>query len=220
MPFISPTEPKELHKLGTVSWKPELHGVDIMFASKGRWIGIQRKEVKDFVASIENKLLNKQLAQMGNLDVAILIIEGSFKFTTEGVLIGKDYGMTWTDQQIWGLLLSIQAKGVQVVTTQSLTATARCITYLQRYYAKPRHSSLDSRGGPFSIWGTNPTDKEYAVYVLQSLPGVGPELAERIFDRYGLPMRLTVSVDELMEVEGIGKKKAEAIVKAMSEGEE
>jgi ERCC4-type nuclease len=215
MPFISPTEPKELHKLGTVSWKPELHGVDIMFASKGRWIGIQRKEVKDFVASIENKLLNKQLSQMGNLDIPILLIEGQFKFTVEGVLAGKDYGRSWTDQSIWGLMLSIQAKGVQIVHTQNLAATARFIKYSQTYFAKSRHSSLSSRDGVFSVWGTKPTDKEYGVYVLQSLPGVGPELAERIWDIYGLPMQLTIGMEELLKVDGIGKKKAENIVAAL-----
>lgn len=66
-----------------------------------------------------------------------------------------------------------------------------------------------------SSWGT-PTNREFAVYVMSSLPGVGVELAGRIWEHFGrIPFVWEVSVEELCEVQGIGKKKAEKMIAAL-----
>jgi ERCC4-type nuclease len=47
------------------------------------------------------------------------------------------------------------------------------------------------------------------------LDKVGPELADRVLDKFGgVPGEWTVTVEELMEVPGIGRKKAEAMMGA------
>lgn len=204
------------HDLGTVGWYPESHGCDFTFVAKGKLYGVQRKEVADLLGSAESGLLYKQVSQMNNLDAAYLIVEGEFKFNLEGTLRDKQYGQGWTRESIWGLLASAAAKGLRVVTTKSMAETRDYLLYLQKWAVKDKHHSLERRTGPTSLWGTTPNDEEYACYVLQSLPGVGPELARRIYNHFGgIPWQWSVTVDDLQHIEGIGKKKAEAMFKAI-----
>lgn len=215
--IISPTEPPELRAIGRVGFYPERHGCDIYFVANGHHVGIQRKEIGDFFGSMEGKkLLPKQLNMMMNLDVKYLIIEGEPKWTMDGHLIGKSFGQRWTRDSYRGVLLSIAAKGVIILHSKSLADTIEYVRYLESYHKKDKHHSLDGRDSPFVMFGSTPTQREFAVYVLQSLPGVGPELADRIFNMYGLPLQLTVGVEQLCEVEGVGKKKAEAIVRSLT----
>jgi len=55
-----------------------------------------------------------------------------------------------------------------------------------------------------------------AMHVLQGFPGMGPELAGRVVDKFeGVPLTWTVSEDELQTVEGLGKKKSIAMYEAL-----
>lgn len=214
--LISSTEPPSLRALGRVSTFPESHGVDIWFIANKCKVGIQRKEVKDLVASLEDGRLAKEIMQMTNLDYRILIVEGELRFTNDGTLMGRGYGSRWTHSQLMGALWSVQAKGLWVLWTKNLTDTKEYILLLEKWFSKSRHDSLERRTGPTSIWGTTPTSEEYGSYVLQSLPGVGPEIAKRIYKMYGLPFQWTVTAEDLMKVEGVGKKKAEAMIRAIN----
>ena len=50
------------------------------------------------------------------------------------------------------------------------------------------------------------------LYMLQGLPGVGPELAHRLLQQFGSIERvITASEDALMQVRGVGAKKAAQI---------
>lgn len=215
--LVSPTEPPELRAIGEVSWKAEDYGADILITRDKERIGIQRKEVMDLLGSVENKLLGKQLNQMAQLRTKILLIEGRMQFTLTGEFMGKSYGEAWNQKKIWGLLMSIQRKGVWIITTENLSETVECVQYLEGYFKKKTHRGLDVRGGVSSPWG-KPTNREYAVYMLQGLPMIGPEIAERIYDTFGLPLRLTVTPEQLMEIDGIGEKKARAIWEGLNDG--
>lgn len=214
--LISSTEPASLRALGKVTTFPELHGVDIWFVANGLKVGIQRKEFKDLLASLEDGRLAKEIMQMTNLDYRILIVEGRPTFTNAGELVGKQYGRGWTKAQINGALWSVQAKGLWVHWTDNLAETVEHVQWFEQWFSKNRHDSLERRPGPTSIWGTKPTSEEYGSYVLQSLPGVGPELAKRVYRKFGLPLKWTITIDDLMTVEGIGKKKAEAMIRAIN----
>ena len=60
--YFSPSEPKEIKILGTVSAECEDRGADILFWSPadGGWLGIQRKEMQDLVGSIGDGRLAEQ----------------------------------------------------------------------------------------------------------------------------------------------------------------
>ena len=217
--IISPTEPPALRAIGTVSMMPEDHGCDIAFVARGKLVGIQRKEIKDLFSSVEAGRLQGQMDKMGNLDEAYLIVEGEPRFSTDGKVLGKRYGRPWTRDSYTGVLVGVQHRGLHVLHTKDLAATVHLCQYLEGWHQKESHSMLGgaARQGPTTLFGSNPTQKEFAVHMLQGIPGVGPKMAGAIFDAYGLCLELTVTEADLMKVDGIGKAKAGKIARAFSE---
>lgn len=217
--LVSSTEPKIFHQLGDVSTKSEEYGADFLMVGQGMTIGIQRKEVKDLLASVENGLLGKQLAQLAGVDIAFLVIEGRMDFTLDGKLTNAKWGgQAWTQEQIWGLTLSVMGKNVHVMYTIDMPGTANLLVYMEAYFRKASHNALDTRPGPRGMFGAGRTTaKEMGVYLLQSLPGVGPALAERIYDKFGVPWKWTVGKDELEALEGLGPKKVAKIMGVFNE---
>lgn len=219
--LVSSTEPKKFHSLGTLSTGPEDFGVDFMWhvlrdEQHELW-GVQRKEIKDLVSSADDGRLTKESAQIAALHQAILIIEGTPTFTLDGQLVLPGRRGTrnrWNRPDFAGLLLSLQHKGFWVLITGSSDETIEAIRAAERWSRKPEHHSLDHRPGPRGVWGSTPTEKDWALHVLQSAPGVGPAMAKAIFAKHGLPIRLTVTREQLMEVPGCGPKKADKIIAA------
>jgi ERCC4-type nuclease len=215
--YVAPTEPPALKAVATkITTEAEAYGVDVLFTgAEGRLCGVQRKEVKDLLASAQDGRLAKELGQMGSLDIKALFVEGQMTFTHDGMLMGKAWGREWTRAQVCGLLWGVANKGVWVHRTESLVETVEAVKLFTKWCRKAEHGSLDRRpsvGG--GMWGSGPTHREFAVWMLQGIPGVGPKVAEAIYQVHGMPFKLTVGVEDLMMVEGIGKKKAEAIVGA------
>src|SRR5262245_13690536 len=136
MLLISPTEPAALREIGKVSTIPEKWGCDFLFPSGGCWYGIQRKEIKDLVASMQDGRLAKEIHQMLRCERGMLIVEGKVQFTLDGVLMGKDYGQTITKAAYQGILWSVQSKGISICTTDSLSDTQSTIETYVRYIAK------------------------------------------------------------------------------------
>jgi ERCC4-type nuclease len=164
----------------------------------------------DLIASVQDGRLAEEVQRMracGRLDVQVVLVEGRPNWTIDGVLLGRGFGAQWTVAQHRGLLWSVRDMGVWVDTTDDLADTANWLTMFDRWCAKDRHYALIRRPGAVSAWG-KPDNREYGIHLLQGLPGVGPEIAERIWDKYGVPWAWTISESELKEVEGIGVKKA------------
>ena len=217
--FISPTEPKALHDLGVISMIPEDHGVDIMWNSKLGTIGVQRKTFPDdFLSSMKDDRLNKEYIQMKQLDVAVLLLEGRQQWTTEGELYGA-YGntgrsYTWSRTQHRNYLTSVQLRGIQVQTSDSITDTVDYLRSLRLWSDKGDHSSLDRRAvgaAASELYGTvrNP---DYVRWLYQSLPRVGPKQAGMIYKHLGMIFGLKVTYEDLIMVPGVGPKLAQGIV--------
>lgn len=217
--FVAPTEPKTLKDMvgGVVSPLPEEHGVDFMWGSELGKVGVQRKVFPgDFLSSIHDGRLNREYQLMKELDFAVLLLEGPQRWTSEGELI-SDRGSQlyrWTFQQHCGYLASVHLRGVCVAATGSQRDTYNYLNHLQVWSNKGNHSGLDQRppATPQNPWGRI-TNVDYQSYLLQGLPGVGPGLAMAIIETIGFPLRFDASVEELMEVPGIGRKTAERIVR-------
>lgn len=211
--LIAPTEAQHpaLRALGRVSSTPERCGVDFLFATRATGtVGIQRKAFPaDFLASINDGRLSKEVAQMQVLDVRVLLVEGRGTWTTDGKLIAR-WGQHWTRAQHRSFLWSMRAAGVWVEWSDDVEDTARVVRGLETWARKAKHTSLARRPGAKGAWG-KPTNREYLIHLVMGLPGVGPELAERIVDTLGMPFGWAVTVDDLVRVHGIGRKKAEQI---------
>lgn len=209
--FVSPAEPERLRRDRKVSSLCEQRGADFLFVAHGQWVGIQRKEIQDFIASLGDGRLQKELAQLQSCHHRILILEGKVSWTTEGEMLGKGYGRTWTRKQWRGVLWGIRNYGVWVDFTDNLSDTDITLTWIEQYFTKDNHNSLTRRPGPVSLWG-QPSNEDYQRHLVMGLPGVGPELADRIVRTFnGVPFGWRITKEDLLQVDGIGKKKAETI---------
>lgn len=217
--FVAPTEPAPFKVLGASSTLPEEYGVDFLWQSELGIVGVQRKQFpSDFLASVHDGRLNREYAMMKGLDVAILMLEGRATFTTEGLLIRdrNDKRNGWTKQQHRHYLHAVQLRGIQVCSTDSIGDSIDYLMGMQVWTDKADHNSLETRPGPTgSGWGRI-TNVDYQQHLLQGLPGVGPKMAKAIIAKLGMPFRISVGVEELMTVDGIGKRKAEQIVRVFA----
>lgn len=208
---------------------PEEYGADIMWESRLGLVGVQRKVFpEDFLASVHDNRLNFQLQQMKQLDVAILMLEGPVQWTTEGLLYGRtprnkvysghrnlNQEYAWDRVQLHNYLASVQMRGVQVHHTESIRDTIECVNGLRVWTDKREHSSLDSRGAAKSAVWYDLSNPEFFTWFYQALlpSGIGPKTAAAIYARLGVILRLTVGLEELESVPGIGRKTAAKIVR-------
>lgn len=213
--LISPTEPASFRAVGEVSSLPEKYGVDFLFAKNGKWWGVQRKEHADFVSSVQDGRLAKELAQMQQLSQGMLLLEGAGKWTNDGELMG--WGAAWTRKQEHAYLWTVRSRGVWVDRTENAVDTASRLRAFEDWASKGTHRSSHTRPGPTSSWG-RATSRDWAVHLLCGFEGVGPEIAARILDAFGVPFAWKVTREELMQVEGIGKKRADKLIAALQIG--
>ena len=166
---------------------------------------VERKTLKDFAISIIDGRLFKQMMRLANsISRGVLILEGTAIDTV-------DLGMTRASMQ--GALITVSLiLGTPVLRSKDPSETARLMVYIGR--------QIDSlvRGG-LSRHGYRPKGKRRTqLFILQGLPGVGPERAGRLLDRFGsVEAAISASSNELQSVEGIGTGVAEKIKWAVSE---
>lgn len=205
---VAPTEPKALKALGRVSMLPERFGVDVFWLVRGQRHGVQRKELSDLLASVDDGRLGKELAQMRSAGLqGVVVVEGRMTFTSDGDLV-TGFGRNWKREQVWGVELAIQQEGAWLVHTNSLADTIAFVRSFERWTQKNRHGSLQGRPAAKGIWGTKATDADFACHVLSSVPGIGQDAARKIFNAYGtLPLVWSGDWEELAKVKGLGPKR-------------
>lgn len=215
MTIVAPTEPAQLKALGRVSLTPERFGADVLFASRLGTVGVQRKAMPgDFLASVTDGRLSKEVSQLQTLDLRVLVLEGRPTWTVDGELVNP-WGQTWTRSQHRRFLWSMRLSGVWVEWSDDVRDTCAVIEDLRAWTAKAKHGSLMRRPGVKGAWG-KPTSREWQTHLLESFDGVGADLAGRIIDKFGgAPLAWTVGVDDLMRVHGVGKVKARRMVGAL-----
>lgn len=218
--LVAPTEPPELRAAGTTNLKTETYGADILILphlSLGAgWIGVQRKTVADLIASVPDGRLGQQVAQMaGTCLMSFVCLEGRPTWTNEGELHGQ-WGMRVTKAAWDSTLLTVRSHGIHVVHVANLRGTIEFCRDLEAWAKKPGHTALTGRSGPpKDAWGVRGA-RAWERHLLQGFQGMGPEIADRIIDKFGgVPLAWTVTAKELMEVPGVGKKRAEGLMKAL-----
>lgn len=219
--YVSSTEhSKELREFGISSTLPETHGCDVLVLNGATRVGFQRKEASDFMSSITDGRLAKELGQIESsslLTHAVLILEGDFDWTTDGQSTIRF--ATLTRPQFRSLITGVQLRGVVVLFSEGISDTIRVISSTSNYLSKPRHSSLSQRPNAKSNWGTR-TSKSFALHLLQSFPGIGVEMGERIFQHFGyIPLEWSCNESELSSIPGIGTKTASRLIKALTRNE-
>lgn len=209
--LVSPSEPPLFDELGRRSPIPERFGVDFFGAGM---VGVQRKTTNDFLASVVDGRLEKELAQMKRLSVAALVIEGEWRWTTDGHLVESP---GWTLAAVTAMLWSIQiVHGVAWWPTRWPEETVESLRAFESWVQKARHEGFKRRPKPYvPPWGRG-DNRDWAVHLLQSFEGIGAVRAQAIYDHLGLPLAWTVSERELSRVPGIGTETARRLVQALN----
>jgi len=166
---------------------------------------VERKTLNDFAISIIDGRLFKQILCLANSNFkGVLLIEGTAADTA-------DIGMTREAMQ--GALVTVSLiLGIPILRSKDPSETARLILYIG-------HQIESITKGGVQRHGYQPKGIRYRqLYILQGLPGVGRERADRLLDRFGsVEAVISASIDDLQTVNGIGKNIAEKIKWAVSE---
>jgi ERCC4-type nuclease len=161
-------------------------------------ITIERKTAKDLLISIIDGRLFSQLSNLKKYCInPILLIEGN-PYKTD---------LNFDNMAIKGALISAQAIWyVPVIYSRSKEDTKDIFMMIGRQ-DETYTDVIPLRGGyrPKKL-------KSKQLFILQGLPQVGPMLARRLIERFSSVSKvMNASIDELTEVEGIGKVSAEKI---------
>lgn len=161
-----------------------------------RRIVVERKTAADFAASLIDGRLFRQAAALATAPKrAVLVLEGC----------GEDWGDTGVrSEALQGALITIGVfYAVTLLRSTGPEETARLLVYLGRQALQAANNGLPRPGyRPKGI-------RARQIFLLQGLPGVGPQRAARLLDRFGsVQTIMTASADALASVDSIGEKTA------------
>ncbi len=191
----------ELEKLGLKTEFTRLKVADYMV--KG--IAIERKTVSDFISSMINKRLIKQLKELQQYENRLLLIEG----IEEQELYSEEFAKTKTGihpNAIRGFLLSILLNyKTPILFTKDFADTARFIKILSKKQKKEL---------PLNINKKTLNTQERIQFILEGFPGIGPKTARKLLNEFKtLQNIINASEEELKEVVG---KKSEPLIKIIN----
>lgn len=170
----------------------------------GRLI-FERKTTSDLAVSIIDGRLFAQARRLASSPLrAALIVEGADEALAES-------GMSW--EAIQGALVTTTLFfAIPMLRTRNAEETARTIQYAARQATTIATRGLARRsyraGGKRGV----------QLHILQGLPGIGPERASRLLDRFGsVAAAINAPADELQAIRGIGARGAAKLRWAIEE---
>ena len=167
-------------------------------------IVVERKTTRDFASSILDGRLFEQVGRMkGTFDRPMLLLEGEDLLTQSGL----------HPNALRGALVSVMLDyGVPILQVSSPEDAAAYLFRIAQREQIERKKFPRVRGAR-----KPPTLRELQLYLLAGLPHVERTTAEKLLNRFRTPQKaFTSSEAELMEVEGIGKVKADKIREVLS----
>ncbi|MCK9595576.1 hypothetical protein M0R19_00095 [Candidatus Pacearchaeota archaeon] len=177
----------ELIKLGFETELRELKVADYLVNN----IAIERKTVSDFISSMINKRLVRQLEELQQYEKKFLIIEG----IEEQELYSEDCeGIN--PNAIRGFLLSIILKHkIPIIFSKNSEDTAKFISVLAK--RKEKESSLN-------VSKKSLNKKERMQFILEAFPGIGPKNAKKLLEEFKtLKNIFNTPLEELEKIIGV-----------------
>lgn len=152
-------------------------------------IAIERKTFSDFISSMINKRLAKQLIEIKKYPKFFLIIEGKRLCESPNL-----------DKSTKGMILSIITNyQIPIIFTENEEDTALTLIQLAKQQEKPAQEQA-LRHTPTLL-----TEEEQKQFILEGFPGIGPTTAKKLLEKYKtLSSIFNASQKELEEL--IGKK--------------
>ena len=152
---------------------------------------IERKTVSDFISSMINKRLLRQIEELKQYENKLLIIEGISEQE-----IYKDENSGINANAIRGFLLSIVLKHkIPLIFTKNSEDTARFIGVLSK--KKEKEINLNAKK-------KNLNKKEQLQFIIESFPGIGPKKSRKLLEKFGTIQNIILApTEELEKILGI-----------------
>jgi len=178
----------ELIRLGFETEIKELKVADYLVND----VAIERKTISDFISSIINKRIIRQLEELQQYENKLLIIEG---FEEQELYNEENFRMH--ANAIRGFLLSIALRHkIPIIFSKNFEDTAKFISLLAK--KKQKESSLN-------VTKKTLNKKERMQFILESFPGIGPATAKKLLEKFKtLKNVFNTSPEKLKEI--LGKK--------------
>lgn len=197
----------ELYKLG---WEQkQLASADYWFFTHDyKKVGIERKAVQDLLGSIGDRLTRQLENMLDHYQINILLIEGSWQKVSPSQKIISGRGIEYhTWDMVWNYIRRFQDKGITLELTINEGHTVQRLNELYALYQKS-----------YSLSGLS---KEFADDRLMALPsGCRGKTGMEVIKQLGsLKTVGNTSVEQLLEIEGIGQKKAQSIYNHFNRGD-
>lgn len=165
---------------------------------------VERKGERDFLKSLYSGRLFDQAHRLcETYDRPVLVVEGKLPLFVREMAKPRTF---------WGALTTLAFEyGLSVFFTADAGQTADFIYTLARHrgFARPKGPLIRKRPRARGFERTQ-------LFLVSSLPGIGPKLADRALRRFGTVRRVfSASVAELSSVDGIGRIKAEKMAKIL-----
>ncbi len=167
-------------------------------------IGVERKNVDDFLESLINGKLFKQIAQLREAySRPVLILEGENLLTKRNI----------NHNAIFGSLASISVDfGIPVLTTKNALETADLLHVIAKREQREDKKAVAVRGEKTAM-----SLPERQQFLIEGLPNVSAVIARRLLAHFGSIRDIAnASEEELMQVKGVGKNIAIDILELLN----
>jgi ERCC4-related helicase len=166
-------------------------------------IGVERKEVDDFLNSLIDGKLFKQLTLLRDAySRPLLILEGDNLFAKRNI----------NHNAIYGALASITVDyGISILTTKDPSETADLLNVIAKREQKEEKKPVAIRGKKNQM-----SLRERQQFIIEGLPNVSSVIAKRLLNHFGSIKDIANAEEkELLEIKGIGKNIANDIIKLL-----
>jgi ERCC4-type nuclease len=164
---------------------------------------VERKQINDYLSSLITGHLSQQLYELSyNAELSYLIVEGS----VSGALITQKIKREVYLSSLVGSSFKRAPDGKQgQIITVNLETPYDTAFFLKFLYEKVKN---DEPRLP-TLKKANFSNKDRAIYILSSFPGIGEKRAKALLDKFGtIKNVINANIEDLIQVEGFGKKRA------------
>jgi len=170
-------------------------------------VAVERKTISDFISSMINKRLLRQLEELQQYENKLLIVEG---IDEQELYMDSQESMERVGMHansIRGFLLSILLKHkVPIIFTKNYEDTARFLSVLSKRKTKEMSLNVNKK---------SLNKKERMQFILEGFPGIGPKTAKKLLKRFKtIKNIMNAEEKELRDVLG---KKADILIKIISQ---
>jgi ERCC4-type nuclease len=166
---------------------------------------IERKTVSDFISSMINQRLLKQIEELKQYENKLLIIEGisEKELYNDENYANEEEGVN--PNAIRGFLLSILLKHkIPILFTKNSEDTANFINIL--FKKKEKEINLNAKKKTLN-------KKEQLQFIIESFPGVGPKKSKKLLEKFGTIQNIILApTEDLEKILGIKAKQIREII--------